>query len=269
MAEAFFRRDGDEFVPGDAARGPWDRESLHGRVLSGLLGYAIEQRHGDPAFQIARLTVDMFRLAPHAPVAVETRPAREGNRIRVIDATMRVGDVEVARASAVLLRRTDQPEGTVWSPPDWDAPRPEDVPAPVREGRFGFDAGWDTRNVVGSMGGGPGGPGGPGAAPVQKRSWMRSTIDFVEGEATTPFVRAAAAADFSNPLANSGDRGLNFVNADATLYLHRLPVGEWIGFEVASHESAAGIAVGECTLYDVEGAIGRSAVCAVAQVRRG
>ena len=37
------------------------------------------------------------------------------------------------------------------------------------------------------------------------------------------------AADFTNPLANSGDQGLEFVNADYTLYLHRLPVGEWIG----------------------------------------
>ena len=81
-------------------------------------------------------------------------------------------------------------------------------------------------------------------------------------------MRAAAAADFANPLSNGGDAGLNFVNADVTLYLHRLPVGEWIGFEVASHQSASGVAVGECTLYDVEGPIGRSAVCAVAQIQR-
>ncbi len=258
MADAFFTHDGERFVPGEAARGPWDRESLHGRVLSGLLAYAIETRHGDPDFQIARLTVDMFRLAPHAPVEVDTRPTREGNRIRVIDATMRVGEVEVARASAVMLRHAPQPEGAVWSPDDWDAPRPEDLPAPVREGRYAFDAGWDTRNINGGF-----------AALARKRSWMRSTIDFVAGEPTTPFVRAAAAADFANPLANSGERGLNFVNADVTMYLHRMPVGEWIGFEVASHHSAEGVAVGECALYDVDGAIGRSTVCAVAQVRRG
>jgi acyl-CoA thioesterase len=60
---------------------------------------------------------------------------------------------------------------------------------------------------------------------------------------------------------------LSFVNADITLYLHRLPAGEWLGFEVISHQSAGGIAVGETTMYDEEGPIGKSIVCAVANRR--
>jgi acyl-CoA thioesterase len=102
----------------------------------------------------------------------------------------------------------------------------------------------------------------------QKRTWIRENRELIEGEALTPFLRAAVAADFTNPFANSGDAGLNFVNADITLYLHRSPVDEWIGFEVASHQSDEGIAVAECTLYDVQGAIGRSTVCGVANQRR-
>jgi hypothetical protein len=83
----------------------------------------------------------------------------------------------------------------------------------------------------------------------------------------SPFVRVALAADLTNPFVNSGTNGLNFINADITLYLHRLPVSEWIGFEVASHRSADGIAVGACTLYDIDGAIGQTVVCSVANRR--
>ena len=89
-----------------------------------------------------------------------------------------------------------------------------------------------------------------------------------EGEPLTPFMRAAIAADFTNPFANSGEGGLNFVNADVTLYLHRLPVGEWVGFEVSGHHSAQGVAVAECTVYDEDGPIGRSTVCSVANTHR-
>ena len=88
-----------------------------------------------------------------------------------------------------------------------------------------------------------------------------------QGEALTPFVRCAVAADFTSPLANMGSKGLSFVNADITLYLQRLPATEWLGFEVASHQSVDGIAIGETTLYDEVGPIGKGLVCAVANRR--
>ncbi len=127
---------------------------------------------------------------------------------------------------------------------------------------------WETRpislNPSPSLGEGQGrGFGGV----EQKRAWIREARLLVAGEPLTPFVRAAIAADFTNPFANSGNRGLNFVNADITLYLHRLPETEWVGFEVASHQSEDGIAVGECTLYDTRGPIGHSTVCGVANAR--
>ena len=51
------------------------------------------------------------------------------------------------------------------------------------------------------------------------------------------------------------------------MYLHRLPVGEWLGFEVASHLSANGLAVGEAKMYDVNGGVGTSIVCSLANGR--
>mgnify|MGYP001330806295 CR=1 FL=1 len=36
-AEPFFHRDGDRLVPTQQAKGPWKANSLHGRVIAGLL----------------------------------------------------------------------------------------------------------------------------------------------------------------------------------------------------------------------------------------
>src|ERR1700687_4231832 len=94
---------------------------------------------------------------------------------------------------------------------------------------------------------------------------MSEVRALVEGSALTPFVRAAVAADFASPFANAGDQGLGYINSDVTLYLHRLPETEWIGFEVVNHRVANRVAIGECWLYDERGAIVRSTVAAVPQ----
>jgi len=263
--DTFFHRDGDFFVPTSRARGPWDPDSLHGRVIAGLLLHEVERLHLDSAFQVGRVTVDMFRVAPMLPLKIVTSLVREGNRIRVADASLRLEDgMEIARASVVMLRRAVQPEGNVWSPPVWDVPHPGTLPPPPPPPpQFGPPA-WETRSISGRMGIG----GGNGEPPVQKRAWVREVVAFVGEHAPSALVRAAMVSDFANPFANSGDRGLGYVNADATLYLHRDPAGEWIGVEVAAHNASEGIAIGECTLYDLDGPFGRATVCSVANERR-
>jgi len=130
--QPFFNRDGDVFMPTPIASGPWDPKSLHGRVIVGLLAFAIEQRHGAADFVPARLTVDMFRL-PNVmtPIEVKTKLVRDGLRIRVIEADFLSGGVAMARASCQLLRRTENPLGNVWSPPNWEVPAPASIAAPT------------------------------------------------------------------------------------------------------------------------------------------
>lgn len=258
----FFHRDGAILLPTPRTRGPWDPNSLHGRVIAGLLVYEVERQHLDPAFQVARLTVDMFRVAPMLPVTVVTTVVRDGNRIRVADASLRLEDgTEIARASVVMLRRAAAPEGNVWAPPAWDVPHPDTLPSPPPPPANFGEPMWETRTITGRMNL-------QGEPPVQKRAWIRDFVNFVDDERPSPLVRAAMVSDFANPFANSGDRGLNYVNADASLYLHRNPVGEWIGVEVAGHNASEGIAIGECVLYDFDGAFGRASVCSVANQRR-
>ncbi|MFN0096326.1 MAG: thioesterase family protein [Dehalococcoidia bacterium] len=256
--EPFFRRQGDAFMPQPICRGPWDPKSLHGRVIAGLLGAAIEVRFGDPAFQFARLTIDLWRLPGFVPLTVATKLLREGGRIKVAHAECFADGVSMGQATGVLLRKGAAPAGEIWSPPDWDFPKPEEIPLRELPADIPRDWApmWETRDQGRSFG-----TVGP------KRVWMREIRPLVDADPLTPFQRVALAADFSSPLAHSGSTGLAYINTDITVYLHRDPRGEWIGFDSTHHHASEGVAVGECMLYDEEGAIGRSMVAALAQKR--
>ncbi|MFN3522441.1 MAG: acyl-CoA thioesterase domain-containing protein [Phenylobacterium sp.] len=253
MNEPFFKRQGEHFHPTPASRGPWNPNSLHGRVIAGLLGHVLEERHGDADFIPARLTVDMYRLPDFSPVEVSTRVVREGGRIRVVDAEWISGGVSQARATCQFLRKTANPPGRTWSPAPWDAPDPDSMPAP-EDPRMAMNGMWAMRQVgEGIRGHGP------------RKAWMKEVRELVEGVPHTPFTRVAVACDFASPFANASDSGLGYINTDVTLYLHRAPVGEWVGFESMNHHATDGVAIGECFLHDTQGPIGSAAVAALAQ----
>jgi hypothetical protein len=256
MNQPFFTKDGDHYVPTPASRGPWNPNSLHGRVIVGLLGHEIERVHGDPEFVPARLTVDMYRLPDLSPVEVTTRVVRDGKRIKVIDAEFVSGGVSAGRATCQLLRRTEPMAGTVWKPAPWDAPKPSEIEPPT-DGRSGMGGMWAMRRIAGDFG-----------TVGQKRTWVSEVRQLVEGAPLTPFTRVAVAADFTSPFANAGDAGLEYINSDVTIYLHRPLQGEWVGFEVVNHGATDGVAVGECFLYDEQGPIGSAACCALGQKMR-
>src|SRR3978361_1934691 len=245
--QTFFQIEGTHYVPTSAARGPWNPNSLHGRVIAGLLGAEIERLHGSPDFIPARLTVDMYRLPDLSPVEVTTTVVRAGNRIKVIGAEFISGGVSAGRATCQLLKRTENPGGNVWKPEPWDVPAPADIPPPT-DGRSGMGGMWAMRRIAGDFG-----------TVGQKRTWMSGVRELVGGRALTPFVRVAVSADFASSFANAGDAGLEFINSDVTIYLHREPATEWIGYEVVNHGATDGVAIAECFLYDELGSIGSAA----------
>jgi hypothetical protein len=250
-AGAYFVPGVDGLQPVPEARSPWSADMLHGRLLAGLAARAAEATGDDPAVRLTRLTVDMFRTPPMSALQVATRTLRDGRRVRVVDVSIRCGDVEVARASALMLRTGPHPNGETWRAPSWEAPLPDTLPSP---GELEIGGGWDIRLLT---------PGGFFTA-ERKRLWARDRWQLVAGEEPSPIVRAALAADLPNPLANSGAEGLQFINADLTMVLGRRPESEWIGLEVDGHLGHDGIAVGTCTMHDTSGPIGWSSVCAIA-----
>jgi hypothetical protein len=249
--EPFFVRDGARLIPHSPARSFWNADALHGRVIAGILGAEIERLHGEPAFMPARLTVDMHRAPGLGPLEVVTTVARDGKRIRLVDAELISNGQSVSRASCQFLARGETPPGRVWTPPEWSGPKPQDLP---QFGPSGMNGIWEVRFAGASL-----------RDNSARRGWLREVRELVGGESLTPFARVATGADWASPVANTSDVGLGYINSDLTLYLSRLPVGEWIGYESSHHVAHDGIATGGCFLYDEVGRIGSATVCALAQ----
>lgn len=253
--DAFFTSDGDTYVPQPVSRGPWNQDSLHGRVVIGLCGYELERLHGGPEWMPARLTVDMYRLPDFSPIAAVTRVIRGGRRIKIVDVELIGAGKSVARGTAQFLLRGENAPGKTSSPPRWDAPLPDDLPPPPHN-QFGGRM-WKMRNVQDWF----------DSNEARRGAWMAEMRELVAGAPLTPFTRVAVAADFASPLANRHETGLGYINTDVTVYLHRLPVGEWIGFEKINHHATDGVAIGECFLHDTQGPIGSASCAALRQVR--
>lgn len=64
------------------------------------------------------------------------------------------------------------------------------------------------------------------------------------------------AADVTSSITHWGTDGLQFINADYTLTLSRLPEGPCIGLASVTHYGHAGVGIGVATLFDKTGPIG-------------
>jgi len=246
----FFVADGEVYHPTRLARGPWGPQ-LSGNYVGGLLARAVERQVSDPDLQPARLTVDLLRPVAPQPLQVDAHVVRQGRRLQLVDALMIQEGTMVARASALFLRRGEHTTGTVWtSPISMPAVPDESVALPNEIPMFLQSYGRDPVN------------GSPGVGVDQWRhngqkfAWVRETKFLIDNEELTPFTRAAMAADMTSSLTNWSTAGLQFVNADYTLSLSRLPKGAHIGLAAVTHYGQSGVATGVATIFDREGPIG-------------
>ncbi len=251
---AYFTVHAGAFVPRPHARSPWSAEMLHGRLLAGLAAREVERAHLDGGFVVSRLTIDLFRAVPMRPVALRATRERDGKRVRAVEVVVTCEGLTVARASVLLLAPPGTPPGEVWGRPPWRAPDPSTLAATPRTADSDAMGAPDMRFIGSPLG---------GAGPYD--AWLREPWPLVDGEELTPVARAAMAADVTNPLSNWGDDGLQYINADLSVYFSRPPVGEWIGLEVTDHLDADGLAVGQSRLHDRVGPFAVAAVGAVAQ----
>jgi hypothetical protein len=258
MPEAFFTVDGDSYLPGPMAQGPWGA-AMAGQIVGGLLAWGIERSGIEPDLQPARVTVDLLRPVLLEPVQIQTSVQREGRRIKLVDGMMMQNGKTVARAGALFLRRGDHPDGEVWSAPVQMPPIPTDsehFPADIPFLIWGYGTALqkESRGVAAWEQSGS-----------QKFAWTRIFRPMVRGHPITPFVRLAFAGDVTSSLTHWGTGGLRYINADYTVTASRLPDGEYLGLAAQSHYGAAGVATGSATLFDRHGPIGTSTALALAQ----
>ncbi len=260
--DSFFRADGDAVVPTQLAASPWG-PVLHGRMTGGLAARAAEQALAeDPDLVCTRLTIDMFKSAPLAPMQVTSKTVRSGRRIRVLEVTVEQDGVAIGQGKFVLLRRSEQPEGIFRQTPDWAAPAPgAQLGPPNRTDGPGLDGAaeghrWTAPHQSWRVNGSSG--------PASAGTWVRDVYPLVAGEQLTPLVRLGLAGDLASGEANTSNRGLHFINADYTVYLGRELHGEYIGLQPYGHVSERGVAVGQCIVHDEQGPVGFIATTALA-----
>ena len=183
------------------------------------------------------------------------RWARPGRKEQIVEASFRAGDSEVARALGLRLRRVPLalPPGAERGPSPPPGPgRGTETRPPWDDGilRPAFHADAVEHRFV------AGGFDRPGPA----TDWIRLRVPVVAGEATTPLARVAAAADFGNGVSWVLSRleGWQFINPDLTIYLHRMPGGEWVCLEAVTWVEPHGVGVAESRLWDERGPIGRA-----------
>jgi hypothetical protein len=250
MSEAFFLPSGRErFQATELTRGPWAAELQHAGPPAALLGRAVEGHGERDGLQVARVTFEILRPLPIAELAVATRLLRGGRSVELVEATLRAGEAEVMRATALRIRTAELelPGGLVPGPrlPGPDAGRV--MPFFPTGQEVGYHTAMEVRFVAGSF-----------LEPGPATAWMRMRHPLVPDEVPSPLCRVLVAADSGNGVSGTLDyRRWRFINPDLTVYLLRPPAGEWVALEAAT-TAAGGIGLADTTLHDEQGPIGRA-----------
>ncbi len=253
MPDSLFQREGDGYRPTDLARGPWSPDALHGGPVAALIAHIAESAPAPGPMHPARLTLELLRPVPLDRLQPSVRIVRPGKKVQLVEASLHAGDLEVARG--LLLRMRTQPVplppetagGGVAPPP---GPESASIATPAWVGalRAYHSHATEHRVIRGSW---------SQIGPCT--DWVRVRADLFEGIALSPFERAAACADFGNGIgAALPFEAYRFVNADLTIQLHRLPVGEWVCLDAVTYPDAGGVGTAESVLYDARGRIGRA-----------
>lgn len=255
--EPLFRSDGDLLVPGVLSRGPWYEGTLHGSAMLAAMARAAERHHTDVERQVVRLTIDLMRAAPMAPLRVESSTVRSGKSIDVIDIAMFAGDDLCVRGSALRIRTEDITVDDDSAAATWPRPPADDeiaTPVFTHPGaeRPAFHHAIDAHLDHGD-----------------DTVWFRLAVPVVDDEANTSAVTVATIADWTyatprmlseaaSEAPPSAERTVFAINADTTVNTHRPMSGAWLGLRTTSQVGALGAGTSSAQILDRDGLVGFS-----------
>ena len=250
---SFYERDGDLLLATELTRGPWDPGAQHAGPPAALLGRAIEGLEDAAEFHVGRLSIDILRSVPIAPLRASARVLRPGRRVQLVEAELSDTEGEaLMRATAWRLRTAATEVPAELAAPD----PPPPGPAEGAEAEFfptgqelGYHSAMEVRFISGGFVE-------PGPATV----WLRMRHPLVAGEEASPLQRTLVVADVGNGVSATLDyHRYLFINVDLTVQLERLPAGEWIGVDARTLPRPEGVGTAESVLFDERGRIGRAA----------
>jgi hypothetical protein len=252
VPSAFYESDGDRYLATELTRGPWDPGAQHAGPPAALLGREIERLEDAGEFQVGRVTFEILRSVPIAPVRVSARVLRPGRRVQLVEAELRDEAGEpLMRANAWRLRTAPleiPPEAMAAAEPP---PGPEQGSEaeffPTGE-EFGYHSAMEVRFIRGGF-----------VEPGPALVWLRMRQPLVAGEQPSPLQRTMVVADVGNGVsANLDYRRYLFINVDLTVHLERMPVGEWVCVDAQTLPQPSGNGTAESVLSDQGGRIGRA-----------
>lgn len=262
-----FEIDGAHTIPTLLSQGPWDPTTLHGGPVAGILAREVEKADVPPTMRVGRLTVDLFKPVPMAPLRVEHEIVRAGRKIHVVDARVLHEGSLVSRATAVFVRSDSAIENDPAMNEAAAGPPPPGPDTPITESFIphgfedftppGFVNALELRRVVGGMR-----MGSPAVG------WARLLKPLVVDEEVTPLQRLATIGDFTSGLANYIDF-MTYLspNADLTFHLTRYPEGEWIGLDCRTVIESDGLALSAARLFDEQHFLGHGLATLVVSPR--
>lgn len=250
---ALFRREGDRFVPSALTQGPWDPDALHGGAVAALAAHGIESLPAPAPMRLCRLSVDLLRAVPMAPLEVETEVLRTGKRLQLSELRIAHQGKPVVRAAGLSIRTERVPglaEHEVDGPPARttpDALSPLALDGDLDRKLPGYLRALDFRSEGLRMRG-------AWSAAI----WCRLRVPVVDGAPLTPMVRLAATADFASGLGNPIDlEHYVAINPDLTIQIERPPTSDWIGVEAETHVRADGMGNSQGSVFDLAGRVAR------------
>jgi acyl-CoA thioesterase len=256
--DAIYRVEGDRVVTSPNAAGPWDAGMQHGSAPAALVAWAAEAIPTPGPMAIARVTIDLIRPVPLAPLTLHTEVLRQGRKIQLCAVRLMADGVVVVGAS-VLKTRTQAlalPSEVEDLPVELPGPD-QSPPDPATFSNSPFVTGISLRAARGRFG-----VPGPGAI------WYRVDRPLVEGAEVSQAMRAVVAADFCNGTAAALDfRQWTFINADLTVSFARQPLGQWILLDAESWIGADGAGLAMARLADQRGYFGRAVQSLVVEKR--
>jgi hypothetical protein len=248
LSTFYVPRDAGAFDATSATAGPWGPALQHGGPPSALAVRALEQLPGD-GLRIARVTVDILRPVPVAPVRVHTHVIRPGRRVQLVGADV---VVEGERALSVTAWRVaptpdDVPAfGPEALPPALPGPQPR--PTAAGHHLDGYMRAVEWRFAHGAF-----------DVPGPAAAWARCALPLVEGEPMSPAQRVVLLADSGNGVGTSVDRARFLsINTDLSVTLTRDPDDGWLCLESAATIIPGGASVTETRLSDARGAVGHA-----------
>ena len=254
--QAIYRVDGDRVDVSPNAAGPWDPSMQHGSAPAALVVWAAEAIPTPVPMRIARVTIDLMRPVPLAPLTLQTEVLRAGRKIQLCSIRLLADGVAVVNATVLKTQALSLPSDVAEAPVELPSPE-QSREDPAQFSNSPFVTGMSLRAARGQFG-----VPGPGAI------WYRVDRPLVEGFAVSQAMRAVVAADFCNGTSDVLDfREWTFLNADLTVSLAREPVGDWILLDAESWIGPDGAGLAMAGLADRNGYFGRAVQSLVIEKR--